>query len=132
MPAAATPLASREPGADSGVMNWRQISDDVVVMSFPWRTLGIDFKRNVTLLRFGDGRVLVHSTAPFSEENIAAIRSFGDPAWLMDVTLMHDTFAKEGHATLADLPYLAPEGFAEVSGVLTGSLSRAPKEWAGE
>jgi hypothetical protein len=77
-------------------MTWRQLSDDVVVMSFPWRTLGIDFRRNVTLLRLSDGRVVIHSTAPFTDEDIAAICRFGEPAWLVEATLMHDTFAKEG------------------------------------
>ncbi len=79
-------------------MTWRQLSDDAAVMSFPWCTLGIDFKRNVTLLRLSDGRVVIHSTAPFTGEDIAAIRRFGEPAWLVEATLMHDTFAKEGRA----------------------------------
>ena len=101
-------------------------------MSFPWRTLGIDFKRNVTLLRLDDGRVVIHSTAPFNEQDIAAIRSFGDPVWLVDASLMHDTFAKEGRAAFPDLPYLAPDGFGEVSGISTGPLFPAPHEWAEE
>lgn len=100
-------------------------------MSFPWRVFGIDFRRNVTLLRLNNGRVVVHSTAPFTEADIAAIRGFGEPGWLVDTTLMHDTFAKEGRAALPDLPYLAPEGFANVTGISTGSLSPTPPEWAG-
>ncbi len=111
---------------------WRQIADDVVLMSFPFRTLGIDFRRNVTLLRLGDGRVVIHSTAPFTGQDIAAIRSFGEPAWLMDATLMHDTFAKEGRAALPDLQYLAPDGFAKASGLPTQSLDLPPADWAGE
>ena len=78
----------------------QQIAPDVLLMSFPWRALGIDFKRTVTLLRLSDGRVVVHSTAKFTDEDIAAIRRFGEPAWLIDATLMHDTFAKEGRARL--------------------------------
>jgi hypothetical protein len=113
-------------------MSWQQISDDVAVMSFPWRVLGIDFKRNVTLLRLSNGRVIVHSTAPFAEKDIAAMRAFGELAWLVDATLMHDTFAKEGRGALPDLPYLAPAGFAEASGVSTSPLSPAPQEWVGE
>jgi hypothetical protein len=113
-------------------MKWREIADDVALMAFPWRTLGIDFGRNVTLLRLSDGRVVVHSTASFTEEDVAAIRSFGEPAWLVDATLMHDTFAKEGRAALAGLPYLAPDGFAEVSAIPTGSLQPPPSDWAGE
>src|SRR6188472_3059865 len=75
---------------------WRQINDDVVVMSFPWNVFRIDFARNVTLLRLRDGRVVIHSSAPFTNEDIAAIREFGQPAWLVDATLLHDTFATKG------------------------------------
>jgi hypothetical protein len=113
-------------------MAWRQISDDVALLSFPWRVLGIDFRRNVTLLRLRDGRVAIHSTAPFTAADVTAIRGFGEPAWLIDATLMHDTFAKEGRAALPDLPYLAPEGFQGVTGVATAPLSPAPSDWAGE
>jgi hypothetical protein len=73
---------------------WRQIADDIVVMSFPLRAFGIDFRRNVTLLRLSDRRVVIHSSAPFTEQDVAAIRRFGEPAWLLDATLMHDTFVK--------------------------------------
>jgi hypothetical protein len=94
--------------------------------------LGIDFKRNVTLLRLSDGRVVVHSTAAFTGEDVAAMRGFGEPAWLVEATLMHDTFAKEGRAALSDLPYLAPMGFTELTGIPTAPLFPAPAEWAGE
>ena len=110
-------------------MNERRIADDVMIMSFPWRTLGIDFRRNVTLLRLADGRVVVHSTAPFTEQDIAAIRRFGEPSWLVEATLMHDTFAKQARAALPDIPYLAPDGFAKASGVQTESLLPPPQDW---
>ena len=108
------------------------IADDVVVMSFPFRVFGIDFKRNVTLLRLSDGRVVIHSTAPFTRKDIAAIRKFGEPTWLVDATLLHDTFAKDGRAAFSDLPYLAPNGFPDISGVQTQPLDSPPSEWAGE
>jgi hypothetical protein len=113
-------------------MRWRQVSDDVVQMSFPWCTLGIDFRRNVTLLRLSDRRVVIHSTARFTAEDIAAIRRFGEPAWLVEATLMHHTFAKEGRAAFPDLPYLAPVGFTKVSGISTESLDPPPSDWKGE
>lgn len=99
-------------------------------MSFPWRTLGIDFRRNVTLLRLSDGRVVVHSTAKFTDEDIAAIRRFGEPAWLVDATLMHDTFAKEARTRLPEISYLAPKGFTKTSGVPTEPLWPPPAAWA--
>jgi hypothetical protein len=111
---------------------WRQITDDVVVMSFPWHVFGIDFARNVTLLRLRDGRVVIHSSAPFTAEDIAAIRGFGAPAWLVDATLLHDTFAKEARAAFPDLPYLAPDDFAKASGIPTEPLDAPPSDWKDE
>jgi hypothetical protein len=111
---------------------WREVHDDVAVISFPWHALGIDFNRNVTLLRLGDGRLVVHSTAPFTEQDVATIRHFGQPAWLVDATLMHDTFAKDARKAFPDLPYLAPEGFTEASGTATKPLSLPPPDWRDE
>ena len=110
----------------------QQIAPDVLLMSFPWRALGIDFSRIVTLLRLSDGRVVVHSTAKFTEEDIAAIRRFGEPAWLVDATLIHDTFAEQGRAGLPGIPYLAPKGFTKRSGVPTEPLWPPPAAWAAE
>jgi hypothetical protein len=111
---------------------WRQLADDVALISFPWRILGIDFRRNVTLLRLADAQVVVHSTAPFTEQDIAAIRRFGEPSWLVEATLMHDTFVKEGRKAFPDLPYLAPDGFAKATRVPTDSLLPPPRDWDGE
>ena len=100
-------------------------------MSFPLRAFGIDFRRNVTLLRIADRRVVIHSTAPFTQKDVAAIRRFGEPAWLLDATLMHDTFAKEGRATQPNLPYLAPNGFEKAYGVAAQPLDPPPSALVG-
>ncbi len=110
----------------------RKIADDILLISFPLRALGIDFRRNVTLLRLSDRRVVIHSTARFAERDLAAIRAFGEPTWLVDATLLHDTFAKEARAALPDLAYLAPGGFTKATKIPTESLSRPPSDWAGE
>lgn len=111
---------------------WVQMADDVALLQFPWRALGIDFQRNVTLLRLPDRRLIVHSTAPFEPADLNAIRRFGEPAWLVEATLIHDTFAKEGHAAFPHLPYYAPANFTAASGVATESLGSPPPDWAGE
>lgn len=110
-------------------MNWINLTDDVVILQYPFRVFGIDFARNVTLVRLNDGGVVIHSTAPFATDDVAAIKQFGRPAWLVDATLMHDTFATQGRAALPDIPYLAPPGFSEVTGVPTEPLFPAPNEW---
>jgi hypothetical protein len=107
----------------------RKLANDVALVSFPMRALGIDFRRNVTLLRLRDDRLVIHSTAPFRERDLAVIRSFGKPSWLVDATLMHDTFAKAARAVLPDLAYLTPAGFTEKTGIPTELLSTPPAEW---
>ncbi len=88
--------------------------------------------RNVTVIRLRDGRLVIHSTAPFAPEDVAAVKALGEPAWLVDATLFHDSFAKEGRRAFAELPYLAPPGFSKVSGVATEELEPAPAAWADE
>ena len=127
-----TTLLSGRGLVKADAMKWRQLTDDVAVMSFPWRVLGINFGRNVTLLRLGDGRVVIHSTAPFTKNDVEAIRRFGEPAWLVDASLLHDTFAKEGRLAFPDLPYLAPNGFGKVSGIPVQSLADPPGDWKDE
>ncbi|RYD34478.1 MAG: hypothetical protein EOP86_10915 [Verrucomicrobiaceae bacterium] len=94
--------------------------------------LGADLRRNVTLIRLRSGKLVIHSTAPFKPEEVAAVRALGEPGWLLDGILRHDTFAKEGRAAFPDIPYLAPEGFSEVVGFPTRPIVPAPAEWEGE
>lgn len=111
---------------------WRQLTDEVALLQYPLHAFGIDFRRNVTLLRLRDGRLVVHSTAPFTAADVQSIQRFGRPAWLVDATLMHDTFAQEARAAFLEIPYLAPDGFARASGVATSSLQPPPSDWNGE
>ncbi|MEO5754396.1 MAG: hypothetical protein ABIR38_06785 [Chthoniobacterales bacterium] len=112
--------------------NWLQLGEDIALLQYPLRAFGIDFGRNVTLLRLQNGQVIIHSTAPFAPEDVATISHFGRPAWMVDVTLAHDTFAKAARSAFPDLAYLAPEGFAKASGIETGLLLPPPPEWDGE
>lgn len=111
---------------------WQQLGDDVACLQFPLRAFGIDFFRTVTLLRLRDRRVLIHSTAPFAPEDVTAIHGFGEPAWLVEATNIHDTFAKAAQAAFPLLPYFAPAGFDRLSGIATEPLSSPPHDWADE
>jgi hypothetical protein len=111
---------------------WRQITDDVVVMSSPWHVFRIDFARTVTLLRLRDGRVVIHSSAPFTAEDIAAIRGFGKPAWLVDATLLHDTFAKEGRAAFSRFALSRTGWFRESERDSDWTIGASPSDWKDE
>jgi hypothetical protein len=113
-------------------MRWFDFAPDVGILKYPFPVFGIDFARNVTVLRLRNQRLLIHSSAPFSAADVERIMQFGKPAWLIDATLLHDSFAKHGRAAFPNIPYLAPPGFSEVSRIDTQPLCPAPPEWSGQ
>lgn len=110
----------------------RQLADNLWLLAYPLKLLGADFRRNVTLIRLQSGRLIVHSTAPFKPEEVESIHALGEPGWLVDGILRHDTFAREGRAAFPGIPYLAPPGFSEVVGFPTDPIVPAPEEWNDE
>ena len=113
-------------------MKLRAIAENIWVAQYPLRLLGVPIGRNVTIVRLRDGRLIIHSTAPFTAEDLLKIRALGEPAWLLDATLFHDSFAREGCRALEGVPYFAPPGFRKIDGVTILSLDPPPADWAGE
>lgn len=108
------------------------LAENIWLLSYPLNLLGMDIRRNVTILRLADSRVLIHSTAPFTEPEVIAIRQLGQPTWLVEAMLRHDTYTKDGLTAFPGVPYLAPEGFGEVVAYPTEPLLPPPAEWAGQ
>ena len=108
------------------------VAENLWTLQYPLTILGAHVNRTVTVIRLSSGKLVIHSTGPFSPEDVAAIHALGEPGWLVEATNVHDTFAKEGHAAFPGIPYLAPEGFSEYAKVPTQPLTTPPAEWAGE
>ena len=109
----------------------KKLDENLWLLRYKLSLLGADLQRNVTVMRLRSGELVIHSTGPFTPEDVAAIHALGTPRWIMDVMLRHDTFAKEGRAAFPEAVYLAPEGFSEVAGVPTQPLAGQP-EWGDE
>ena len=109
----------------------KSIVPEVWMMSFPLMTLGVDLQRNVTILRLASKKLIVHSTAPFSADDVASIRQLGEPGWIVEGLLRHDTFATQGTKAFPGVPYLATER-AELDGVGAESVFPPPAEWGDE
>lgn len=75
---------------------------------------------------------MIHSTAKFSAEDVAAIRALGEPGWLVDASRFHDTYAKAGRSTFPSIPYLVPPNFDKRDRLKTQLLMPPPAEWQGE
>ncbi len=110
----------------------RPIADCLWLREYPLKFLGADLRRNVTIIRLRSGKLVIHSTAPFTKDDIASIRALGEPGWLVEGVLRHDTFAREGRAAFPAIPYLAPQGFSDLVGFPTESIIPPPEEWRDE
>jgi hypothetical protein len=109
----------------------QQLVDNVWILKYPLKLLGLDAGRTVTVIRLRSGQLVIHSTAPFTDDEVARIRALGQPTWMLDATLFHDSFVPEGKSAFPDAKYLAPPAFAPRSGISSEPLSPAPSEWSG-
>jgi hypothetical protein len=113
-------------------MAMKELAENLWVLPYPLQLLGADFRRMVTIVRLRSGELVIHSTGPFSSADVVAILRLGNPGWLLDVMLGHDTFARQGRQAFPEIPYLAPDGFTERVGFGTGPLLPAPTAWGDE
>jgi len=109
-----------------------EVAPGLWTLHYPLSVLGTNHGRTVTVIRLDSGKLLVHSMGPFTAADLTAIRGLGEPAWLAEVMLLHDTYAKEGRAAFPGLPFLGPEGFEKVVGFPVEPLLPAPPEWEGQ
>lgn len=107
----------------------KELSADLWVLGYPLKIMGTSHGRTVTVIRLSTGKLVIHSMAPFTADDLSAIRRVGEPGWLVEAMLLHDTFAKEGREHFPELPFLGPSGFSEVVGFKTMPLLPTPPEW---
>ena len=110
----------------------KPLADSLWLLQYSLPLLGDYLGRNVTVLRLCSGDLIIHSTGPFTPEEVAAIHAVGRPAYLVEAITLHDTFAKEGRAAFPDVPYYAPAGFSETVGFPTQDLAQPSPAWTGE
>jgi hypothetical protein len=110
----------------------KKLAENLWVLPYSLRILGADLKRTVTIVGLRSGDLAIHSTGPFTPEDVADILSLGKPGWLLDAMLQHDTFAQRGRQAFPGIPYLAPDGFGDAVGFPTEPLVPAPSTWGEE
>ena len=110
----------------------KQLVENLWVKTYPLSVLGTHHGRTLTILPVASGRLVLHSMAPFSSSDLAEIRALGEPSWLVEAMMLHDTYARQGHDSFPGVPFLAPEGFQKVVNFAIQPLLPAPVEWSGE
>lgn len=110
----------------------KQLGENLWIKGYPLSVLGTRHGRNVTVIRLSSGQLVIHSMAPFPNADIEGILALGEPGWLVESMLLHDTYAREGRDRFPDVPFLGPPGFSEIVKFPTEPLFPPPLEWQGE
>jgi hypothetical protein len=110
----------------------QKLAENLWIKQFPLSLMGGHQDRVVTVIRLASGELIIHSTGPFTRADVTEIEVLGKPGWMTDPMLRHDTFAKNGRAAFPNIPYLAPEGFANLAHVDCKPLLPVPAAWSGE
>ena len=108
------------------------LADHVWLFPYELKVLGVDIRRNVTIFRLLSGKLVIHSTAPFTDGDVARVRELGEASWLVEGMLDHDTFSELGRQAFPEIPFLAPAGFGRRVNFQVGSLDAPPSEWLPE
>jgi hypothetical protein len=110
------------------------LSENIFLQRHPLSLMGCQFGRNVTVIRLASGKLIIHSTADFTSTDVDAIRELGEPGWLIEATLYHDTLAKQGRAAFPDVDYLVPSRFPLADSLKATPLQpdALPAEWGDE
>lgn len=88
-----------------------KFASSVFTLRYPLKLLGASLSRVVTIFRLKSGRLVLHSTGPFSPEDCSAIREIGKVQAIVEATNFHDTYSLEAMKQFVDSRYFAPSGF---------------------
>lgn len=110
-----------------------KMGDEIWTLAFPLRFLGMQLGRRVCVMRLPGDQLVIHSTAPFNEEQVREIHSLGRVEFLLEGTILHDTFSREGQRAFPTSTYLVPEHFPKAAmGSRTGSIAEIEGRTKGE
>src|SRR5438128_1521451 len=88
-------------------------ADGVWIATGPVRFLGMRLTANMTVLRLGDGSLLLHSPIAMTPERRAAVEALGPVAHLYSPNLFHHLRLGEWAAAFPSARLHAPKGLAK-------------------
>jgi len=113
----------------------RALTENLWVVERPLRFGGVEVGTRMSVVRLGDGSLVLHSPVALEEALRKALQALGCPRYAVAPNRFHHLFVGEYRQAFADVKLLAAPGLAEkrtdlrFDAVLPGG---APAEWAGE
>jgi hypothetical protein len=100
-----------------------------------FRAAGLPVSSRMTVVRFDDGRLWLHSPVRFDEAVAGQLRSLGEVAWIVAPNRAHHLFAKHAQRMFPDAALYGAPGLAAKRPDLAGLVElgdSVPSEWQHE
>jgi hypothetical protein len=96
---------------------------------------GLPVSSRMTVVRFGDGRLWLHSPVRFDEAVAGQLRSLGEVAWIVAPNRAHHLFARHAQRMFPDAALYGAPGLAAKRPDLAGLVElgdTVPRDWQHE
>ena len=111
-------------------MSLISLADDIWVRDDPMKLAGLfELGHRMTVIRWGEGQLLVHSPVRFSVDLATELARLGQVRYLIAPSTFHDLYLKQWLKAYPAATFLAAEGFARSHGAYHGLL---PGDWPSE
>jgi hypothetical protein len=113
----------------------KQIAPNLWHMERGFKTAGVPVASRMTVVRFGDGRLWIHSPVRFDQAVAEQLRSLGTVAWIVAPNRMHHLFAGHAQRMFPDAALYGAPGLAAKRPDLAGLVELGdaiPPAWAAD
>ena len=112
-----------------------QIAPDLWHLERGFKAAGLPITSRMTVVRFQDGRLWIHSPVRFGDAMAAQLRSLGRVAWIVAPNRAHHLFAKHAQRMFPQAALYGAPGMAAKRPDLAGLVElgdSVPREWQHE
>lgn len=112
-----------------------QIAPNLWHMERGFKAAGLPVSSRMTVVRFDDGRLWLHSPVRFGEDVAAQLRELGEVAWIVAPNRAHHLFARHAQRMFPQAALYGAPGLAAKRPDLAGLVELgddAPPEWAAD
>jgi hypothetical protein len=112
-----------------------QIAPNLWHMERGFKAAGLPVSSRMTVVRFADGRLWIHSPVRFGEDVAAQLRGLGEVAWIVAPNRAHHMFARHAQRMFPQAALYGAPGLAAKRPDLAGLVElgdEAPREWAAD
>jgi len=90
------------------------IGENIWVADYPFKLIGVNFGNKMTIIKYDDDKLMLHSPIPISPTLIKQLDALGQVKLLMAPNLMHNLFINEWKHHYRDAMLIAPKHIKKV------------------